>query len=322
MGKSIIKRRDVLYSIGAVFTLMGCSPKSPSPSNNSPPSMANDFKAIVDLLAPWRKQHMRKAFRPITKAGKSTEVVSRFGGVPLLGAENDWPLCGRCSRPLSLLLQLDLATIPNSKAPLNSGVLQVFYCTRMDYDTNAFMDIDTSKFCNDYRPFSACHHLRVIQDSQLSQPSVSKPGHIFPQIDIVGWEQFDDFPSGMEHDRLGLRYDYDFTSTDTPVGAHSVGVHWDKGNVHFSDVECTNDAEGNLAGAIASAAPKDKLFGWPMWIQGVEYPSCPRCEREMEYLFQIDSEDNVPHMFGDVGCGHVSYCPEHPDVLAFTWACS
>lgn len=38
-------------------------------------------------------------------------------------------------------------------------------------------------------------------------------------------------------------------------------------------------------------------------------------------LFQIDSNTNLPYMFGDVGCGILTYCPEHPDVLAFGWDC-
>jgi hypothetical protein len=38
-------------------------------------------------------------------------------------------------------------------------------------------------------------------------------------------------------------------------------------------------------------------------------------------VLQLDSQGNVPLMFGDVGCGHVTHCPEHPGVLAFEWAC-
>ena len=50
----------------------------------------------------------------------------------------------------------------------------------------------------------------------------------------------------------------------------------------------------------------EKLGGWPMWVQSVEYPSCPECGAEMTLLFQIDSERNLPYMFGDVGCGHIT----------------
>ena len=67
---------------------------------------------------------------------------------------------------------------------------------------------------------------------------------------------------------------------------------------------------------------RDKLGGWPHWIQGVEYPDCPQCNTRMQLVFQIDSNDNVPHMFGDVGCGHITQCPTHKDVVTFGWACS
>ncbi len=271
--------------------------------------MPNDFQAVVDALEPWRKRHTRYAYRPLTQAATSLDGVSRFGGAPLLGPTDNWPSCGRCARQLNLLLQLDLAALPTSEAPFNSGVLQVFYCTQTDFDTG--------QFCDDFEAFSPCHHLRVIANSQLSPHAEAIPDHIFPAADIVGWEKFADHPSGVEHDRLGLRYDYDFKP-----GVTKTDVQWEEGSVQFTGLMCTNDADGDLASAIASAAPKDKLLGWPMWVQGVEYPACPQCKREMKYFFQLDSEDNVPHMFGDVGCGHISYCPDHPDMLAFTWACS
>jgi hypothetical protein len=66
----------------------------------------------------------------------------------------------------------------------------------------------------------------------------------------------------------------------------------------------------------------DKLLGWPHWIQGVEYPECPTCEARMEYVFQIDSEKNLPLMWGDGGIAHVTRCPTHREVFALGWACS
>lgn len=72
---------------------------------------------------------------------------------------------------------------------------------------------------------------------------------------------------------------------------------------------------------IASAAEQDKLGGWPRWIQGAEYPTCPTCQNSMRVVFQIDSEDHIPYMFGDSGIGHITQCPEHHNVVAFGWAC-
>jgi hypothetical protein len=36
-------------------------------------------------------------------------------------------------------------------------------------------------------------------------------------------------------------------------------------------------------------APGTKLFGFPKWVQGPDYPSCSRCERQMNLLITISS---------------------------------
>ncbi len=41
----------------------------------------------------------------------------------------------------------------------------------------------------------------------------------------------------------------------------------------------------------------------------------------MRLLFQIDSGGALPDDFGDLGVGHVTQCPDHPEELAFGWAC-
>jgi hypothetical protein len=42
----------------------------------------------------------------------------------------------------------------------------------------------------------------------------------------------------------------------------------------------------------------------------------------MAHVFQVDSGGNLPFQFGDAGCGHVTLCPEHKEVVAFGWACA
>ena len=113
-----------------------------------------------------------------------------------------------------------------------------------------------------------------------------------------------------EHDTLGLLYDYDFDKNTVRVDCSEF------------DVSAEGSTDDDVAEAIATAAPGDKLAGWPAWIQGVEYPSCPKCEQQMRLVFQLDSDDHLPFMFGDVGTGHITQCPEHLEVVAFGWACS
>ncbi|MBD1809388.1 DUF1963 domain-containing protein [Microcoleus sp. FACHB-SPT15] len=66
----------------------------------------------------------------------------------------------------------------------------------------------------------------------------------------------------------------------------------------------------------------DKLGGWPEWVQYPEYPDCPTCHQPMKpFVFQIDSEDNLPYMWGDVGVGYLIQCSNHKEQLAFLWQC-
>lgn len=114
------------------------------------------------------------------------------------------------------------------------------------------------------------------------------PSGTFPPRRIVGWTEVVDYPNWEELEELGV-----------PLG----------------------DEEGDALAEQDYPRSGEKLLGWPAWVQSVEYPSCPECGRRMEMLFQIDSEQNLPYMFGDVGTGHVTQCPVHEHRLAFGWAC-
>jgi uncharacterized protein YwqG len=76
-----------------------------------------------------------------------------------------------------------------------------------------------------------------------------------------------------------------------------------------------------IAETKTSPKENDKLWGYPFWIQGEEYPACPDCGAKMRLVFQIDSDDHLPYAFGDAGCGHLTQCAKHRDRLAFAWAC-
>ncbi len=116
----------------------------------------------------------------------------------------------------------------------------------------------------------------------LGEPHGIEP---FPAKQVVSWKPKDDYP-----------------------------------NLEDTDVELTEEEEEAWYESDHNAAG-DKLGGWPAWVQGPEYPDCRKCHRQMELVLQIDSEDNVPHMWGDVGCAHVTACPDHPDEMTLAWAC-
>lgn len=119
----------------------------------------------------------------------------------------------------------------------------------------------------------------------------------------------------MELDLLGLEFKYHPKQQSTSLTCASIGLE-------LSHISSYDQYGRELAETISPCAPNDKLLGWPNWVQGVEYPSCTKCDATMRHLFQIDSEQNVAHMFGDAGRGHITQCPNHPNILAFSWACS
>jgi uncharacterized protein YwqG len=142
---------------------------------------------------------------------------------------------------------------------------------------------------NGWDPFSDVGLVRVVRPKGPARTKIDDgPARRFPARRIVGWKAREDLPNEAEADERHV------TLVDAQRARLEKGTH---------------------------PLSHDKLAGWPCWVQGVEYPRCPRCKTPMELLFQIDSEDHVPYMFGDTGCGHITQCRKHRDVVAFGWAC-
>lgn len=258
-----------------------------------------DAAKIAELFAPWRKQHARRAWKPVL--GTNVNARSHFGGDPILADGEQWPMCGACGAAMLLFVQLDVATLPEGHPVRGSGLLQLFCCAD---------GID----CETWSAFSKGHLVRLLASSgsRVVCPAIDPQlTQSFPCRSIDAWEPVVDMPNPQEHESLGLAYDYDFKANT--VVATCAALNAQVGPLSIDE---------GVAEQIAIAANGDKLGGWPHWIQGVEYPNCHICQQTMHVVLQIDSEDSLPHMFGDGGCGHVTQCSAHPDVLAFGWACS
>jgi uncharacterized protein YwqG len=261
-----------------------------------------DSAEIISTLEPWRLKHRRPAWKPLVEGGDGSETSSKFSGNPWISEEHGWPECRLCGKQMQFFLQLNLNELPQELSmKYGPGLLQLFYCTRDECQGNGgWMPFEDEMSC-----------VRVIQaQGSVRLPNIQEQEVAFPPSRIAGWEPFDDFPSSAEHGELGLEYIYDFKAWTTQVKCDELGL--------ASEPIATQ----SLAEDIASSQSGDKLAGWPRWIQGVEYPNCPKCGERMVLVLQVDSEDHIPFMFGDTGCGHITQCPTHKDVVAFGWACS
>lgn len=258
---------------------------------------------VREALAPWLAKHARRAWKPVCEKQRRwpwrSAPAAHFGGSPMLAADEPWPACAQCDRPMQFFLELPLAELPAGHPVRGAGTLQLFYCSTDAGD------------CSTWEPFSGSHLVRLLTGPAAPRvhPLSVQPFELRP---ITSWREIPDAPGSDECDELGLTSSdldpttgrYTLSCPDLAISIPDVDDDWDLGEI--------------LGGPVNG----DKLGGWPQWIQTPEYPACPECKRRMDVVFQVDSEDHVPHMFGDMGTAHITQCPDHPSVLAFAWACS
>ena len=275
------------------------------PKSDPDPPSARD--ATLVALRPWIEAQRRPAWRPLVELGEPEAGRSKFCGSPHLMPGEDVPVCKFCGRELQLLVQVDLDRVPGDLH--GSGVLQLFYC--VGRDPGGTDDGHVECWAEGaWQPFSdEASLVRVVPRADLHVHAAGGR-HGFPAASIVAWEGFLDLPDPEDHEDAGLHAAYDFKQRLVTLQCPR------------AEVDATLGIDELPVEDIASAADKDKLGGWPFWVQGPEYPSCPTCGDRMRLVLQLDSEDHVPYMFGDGGVGHITQCSAHPHVVAFGWACS
>lgn len=226
--------------------------------------------------------HARPAWIPVTETGLGRWDGSRFGGAAALRAGEGNPVCGRCGGALPLLLQLSADELPPAAGAPFGPGLLQLF-----YCTNTDDDASCEADGEAWEAFAPSVVARVVPTRGL-RAGARVPACLPPRR-IASWREVDDRPSYDDAAELGVNLSADDADALTLVGYPRTG---------------------------------DKLLGWPAWVQGPERPPCPDCGEAMRELFQLDSDGNVPLMFGDMGTGHLFQCGAHPSRVAFAWACA
>ena len=258
-------------------------------------------RRLLEQLGPWLETYRRPAWHPVCEERDGPPTASRFAGTPWLAPGERWPTCGSCQRPLALFLQLNLTELPRElEGRFGAGLLQFFYCRH----TASSGDCR----CEGFEPFAECHFVRVVQpDTSVDRPEIPAGVADLAPRTIIGWDRIDDYPRWCELERFGLTSHCSGYNREEWIECPETGLvseRFKPGGLDFLD-RCDGS---------------DKLSGWPCWIHDIEYPDCPICGRPMQLVFQ-HTGDAIPFMFGDMGIGHITQCPEHKDVIAFGWAC-
>jgi hypothetical protein len=189
---------------------------------------------------------------------------------------------------MHLFLQINLQELPAEVGGrFGQGMIQFFYCKRRDCVEDC-----TGKLPPDV--------MSVVRLVDLDAPGGfgsrdEGPEDLFPAKLIVSWKE------GMDY-------------------------HPDRDELEELRIELT-DEERDLFDGWGLIETRDKLAGWPAWIQGLECVSCRACGRGMQHVFQFEPHVHLDYSFGqeffdrpvDWGCGWLFQCPEHKSQLAFTW---
>jgi uncharacterized protein YwqG len=231
---------------------------------------------------------VRPVWKPVIKSGDSSEPVSKFAGVAWLPEETKWPVCPNCSKPMQLIVQLNHSTFPEESDLFGEGMLQLFYCT----NSEPLCEVD----CEAFFPFSKSVVVRMVDPKQNGANAIEDQvdGSLAPKI-ITGWEKKQDFPGWEEFEEKA-----EDAGADIEDMEEEIEEIYDENELTYSG---------------------DKLGGWPLWSQSPEYPECPVCGKLMSLVFQIDSDCSTEIQFGDMGTGHITRCKDHPEQVAFGWAC-
>lgn len=264
--------------------------------------------SVMDLIASKLKHLKRPAWKPITARHDGAITASKFAGRPWLSADEAYPLCPMCQTPLRFFLQLNLEELPQAAhQQFGKGLLQLFYCT------------NEADECDVWEPFSPCKLVRIVQPtgspSQAALPIVDREigsalieGE-FSARHIVRWQAMATYPEWHEvelSEKIQLSADECLVLSEAGIEDTLFGYDISE----FMDTTMMCPTEG------------DRLAGYPRWLQEVEYPSCPICNRLMDNLiFEFASDDNVPYLWGDAGTGYVLQCPEHKQEVTFIWQC-
>lgn len=304
------------------------SAPQPVAEDFSPLSIPSEWvrpqEPLLEVLRRSRRPLLRRAWAPeLVSLSDSSTNLSRFGGRPALAQGEVWPACRCCGQPMMLVAQIDSSSLPQpAQGQLGPGLFQFFYCID-----------DSCPVEEAWAPHAGNHLARIIDDKELSYPSEPTviPGAGYGVFAIQGWQPLVEVPDWEELPR-GDFDGYDFTDSWAEIveGTPRAEGLRQRYSQYFEYFGVAPEELAEIA-ELSRNYIGDKLFGWPHWSQGVEYPRCCDCGEPMQMVLQINNDGHpggelgnrscFGQLFAGDGIGHVFRCPQHRQQMTFAWAC-
>ena len=290
-----------------------------------PAEWGNREESLRASLRRVRKPLQRTAWAPrLVPCDSESYRGSRYGGLPALCAGESWPRCQACQARLQLVLQIECQQLPEDlHRQIGPGLFQFFYCVS-----------NQCSVAEAWAPYAGNSLARQLEATHLVAPAVddrleSSPFGVYL---VEDWQPLPDHPDWAETpdaEQEVLSYAEDWLEmVEGSERAEGLYQRYSRLLEHFQ----VGPEQLTEVVSLLQNYPGDKLFGWPRWTQGVEYPACQKCAQTMEMVLQVNNDGNPDsrpgfhscfgQLFAGDGNGHVFRCPAHREVMTFAWACS
>lgn len=227
----------------------------------------------------------------------SNSTGTKFGGAPFLSQKFKWPKCNECGKHMDFLFQLNGGDLPEDLRGEHVEEGQLFQFFVCDVDTYEDSTSDKRTSCARLISLSDAGEPLTISTTNTTAANITADDNkdnaalsaliaASKERRLVGWTRKADVPDWNDRVRYGLPDSLSYEDTE---------------DLHPVD--------------------KDKLSGFPVWVQDSEYLVCLKCDQEMEHFFQVVSEDSFDYMFGDCGVMIILQCPKHRDQLRVSFQC-
>ena len=236
---------------------------------------------LLNILTPYIKTAVELKPEP-DNAAITASTDSKFGGLPYSESGCGWPGCPTCASALTFVAQL------NKK--VNNSLYVFYYC--FDCFPWGLGGEETGQWLVQEFPEPSMDKYQKI-DVQKTGAEITPcrvievEVKVLPDCDSIDSEipEVNDLCSQINH--------------ESP---------WDAYDLAIKALGCIDDCA-------------TRIGGYPKLIQGEIEATCGVCSKKMDFLAQIDSEDDANLMWGDVGSVYLFQCSAHPSEFHLELQC-